>query len=131
MSEKIKVSELEASTTTNDSDLIMIVQENSNNELENFKQTRANFFAGLDLTDYVQNDDYAEVDKGGVIKIGMYGFNMDGDNAGHPKCGVVNYSSYQSSDNGLFISKGTLENVLNAKIGDINNALDLINGESI
>ena len=45
MSEKIKVSELTASTTTNDSDLIMIVQENSDNELENFKQTRADFMA--------------------------------------------------------------------------------------
>lgn len=47
MSEKIKVSELTASTTTNDSDLIMIVQENSNNELENFKQTREDFLAGV------------------------------------------------------------------------------------
>lgn len=47
MAEKIKVSELNASTTTNDSDLIMIVQENSDNELENFKQTRANFLAGV------------------------------------------------------------------------------------
>lgn len=47
MSEKIKVSELNESTTTNDSDLIMIVQENSDNELENFKQTRADFLAGV------------------------------------------------------------------------------------
>ena len=43
MSEKIKVSELNASTTTNDNDLIMIVQTNSDEELENFKQTRENF----------------------------------------------------------------------------------------
>ena len=42
MSDKVKVSELNASTTANDNDLIMIVQENSNEELENFKQTRAN-----------------------------------------------------------------------------------------
>ena len=47
MSEKIKVSELNESLTTNDEDLIMIVQENSDNELENFKQTRANFLASV------------------------------------------------------------------------------------
>lgn len=43
MSEKIKVSELNASTTTDDDDLIMIVQTNSDEELENFKQTREDF----------------------------------------------------------------------------------------
>lgn len=42
MSEKIKVSELEASTTTDNSDLVMIVQSN-NGELNNYKQTRQNF----------------------------------------------------------------------------------------
>ena len=47
MSEKIKVSELNASTTTTNDDLVMIVQENSNNELENFKQTRQNFLNGI------------------------------------------------------------------------------------
>lgn len=45
MSEKKKVSELNPSASTNDDDLIMVVQENGNNELENFKQTRANFMA--------------------------------------------------------------------------------------
>jgi hypothetical protein len=43
MSEKIKVSELNPSSTTDDNDLIMIVQTNSDEELENFKQTRENF----------------------------------------------------------------------------------------
>ena len=43
MSEKIKVSELNPSSTTDDNDLIMIVQTNSGEELENFKQTRENF----------------------------------------------------------------------------------------
>lgn len=47
MSEKIKVSELNESLTTNDDDLIMIVQENNDNELENFKITRANFISGI------------------------------------------------------------------------------------
>ena len=51
MSEKIKVSELNASTEVNNADLIMIVQENNNNELENFKQTRQNFFTGMLSTD--------------------------------------------------------------------------------
>lgn len=46
MSEKIKISELTASSTNNDDDLIIIVQENSDNELENFKQTREDFLAG-------------------------------------------------------------------------------------
>lgn len=130
MSEKIKVSELEASTTTNDSDLIMIVQENSNNELENFKQTRANFFAGLDLTNYVTNTDYATSSVGGVIKISN-NLGSDISSEGVIRGYTKTYSGYTSMDNAGIISKGTLENVLNAKIGDINNALDLINGESI
>lgn len=60
MSEKKKVSELNPSSSTNDDDLIMVVQENSNNELENFKQTRANFMANY----YGKNDTYskAEID---------------------------------------------------------------------
>lgn len=61
MSEKIKVSELTESTTTNDDDLIMIVQENGDNELENFKQTRANFLNGIDLSNYYTKEEIDEM----------------------------------------------------------------------
>lgn len=130
MSEKIKVSELNESLTTNDDDLIMIVQENSNNELENFKQTRAKFLEGLDLTDYVKNTDYATNSEAGVIKGNVYGFAVSG--AGVPSASKYTYEQYTGAlgDN-HFIGKGTLENVLNARIGDINSLLDEINGEVI
>lgn len=61
MSEKIKVSELTESTTTNDDDLIMIVQENGDNELENFKQTRANFLDGINLSNYYTKEEIDEM----------------------------------------------------------------------
>lgn len=44
---------------------------------------------------------------------------------------VKTYAQYQSLGNYDFIGKGTLENVLNATIGDINTCLDSINGEVI
>lgn len=131
MSEKIKVSELEASTTTNDSDLIMIVQENSNNELENFKQTRANFFAGLDLTNYVTNTDYATSSVGGVVKVSPQYKATNITSGGTLEATTKTYEQYSSLDNTIFISKGTLENVLNAKIGSIDSVLDTINGEVV
>lgn len=195
MSEKKKVSELNPSASTNDDDLIMVVQENGNNELENFKQTRANFMANyydknntyskteidtklvaiykyrgttasysnlpstgltvgdvynvedtgdnyawtgtewdklgstIDLTDYVKNTDYASSSTGGVIKTAN-GFLVG--NTGNANAGVYDYNYYvNSAQNYYFISKGTLENVLNARIGDINSLLDEINGEVI
>lgn len=83
-----------------------------------------------ELTDYVKNTDYASSSKGGVIKInspqgtGIY-------SSGIMYALTRDYSTYQNDSNGLFIGKGTLENVLNARIGDINTALDTINGEVI
>ena len=82
-----------------------------------------------DLTDYVKNTDYATTSKGGVIKAGH---NV----SVNPTSGVLSvlslsYNDYLIQDNYTFIGKGTLENVLNARIGDISNAIDLINGESI
>ena len=53
MSEKIKVSELNESSTADNDDLIMIVQPNNDNELENFKQTRENFLKPV--TDLIGN----------------------------------------------------------------------------
>lgn len=78
-----------------------------------------------ELTDYVKNTDYATGSKGGVIKIAnnsnLYLYN------GYAYCGSVNYSTYETRGNDTFISKGTLENVLTAKIGDIQTLLDNLN----
>lgn len=82
-----------------------------------------------DLTDYVKNTDYASSSKGGVIKTGWYNFQIE--SGGHPYASNRSYNNYLNDDNLAFISKGTLENVLNARIGDINTALDTINGEVI
>lgn len=83
-----------------------------------------------DLTDYVKNTDYATSSKSGVLKIDT------GLGTGVSQYGVLvgvgkTYAQYNSAYSDLIISKGTLENVLNARIGDISNAIDLINGESI
>ena len=84
----------------------------------------------VDLTDYVKNTDYATTSKGGVIRTGSFGLGINS-NSGRPYAQVINYSNYQNADNAMFIGKGTLENVLNARIGDINTVLDTINGESV
>ena len=195
MSDKVKVSELNASSSRNDEDLVMIVQENSDNELENFKQTRADFMADhykktetyskseidtklvaiykyrgtvasysnlpttgltigdvynvedtgdnyawtgtewdklggtIDLTNYVTNTDYATSSVGGVVKVGnTFATYMTN---GQIYAMTKTYEEYTSGSNGMFIGKATLENVLNARIGDINSLLDEINGEVI
>lgn len=81
-----------------------------------------------DLTDYVKNTDYATGSKGGVIKTG---YSASIDSNGNIYAQNKSYTDYQSMSSNNFISKGTLENVLNARIGDINTALDTINGEVI
>lgn len=92
-----------------------------------------------DLTDYVKNTDYATSSKGGVIKTG-YGF-LTG-SSGSALAEVRSYAQYQNDNERFFISKGTLENVITGKelvnktyvdglVGDINTALDSINGEVI
>lgn len=69
-----------------------------------------------DLSDYVKNTDYASANKGGVIKSG-YGLNADNN-------GIVNCSyartpqQYENYSNYNFISKGTLENVLNERLAE-------------
>lgn len=75
---------------------------------------------GIDLTNYVTNTDYASRDSGGVIKTG-YGLLTN--NNGETYANVLSYENYQTSQINNFISKGTLENVLNAKIGNINTIL--------
>ena len=82
-----------------------------------------------DLTDYVKNTDYASSSKGGVIKtsISQSTYMQDG----VLKVQSLRLDEYNSRGDFSFISKGTLENVLNARIGDIDTVLDTINGENV
>ena len=78
---------------------------------------------------YVKKTDYATGSVGGVVKVTSdFGIYIDN---GIIKGSTKTYESYTSGSNNLIISKATLENVLNARIGDINTALDTINGEVI
>ena len=72
----------------------------------------------------VSNIDYATSGTGGVVKINdYYGTNISG--GGNIIGTIETYSRYNSYlDNSALISKGTLNNVLDAKIGDIQTLLD-------
>lgn len=89
------------------------------------KGTLENVITGKGL---VSNTDYASSGTGGVIKTGN-GVSISG--SGNVYGATYDYATYQTKDNGLFIGKGTLENVLTAQIGNINSVLDAINGEVI
>lgn len=93
------------------------------------KGTLENVIAGKGLvsnTDYAGNNDNVA----GVIKAyTTYGLNMATD--GSLRSGTFTYAQYQNATDYAFISVGTLKNVLSAQIGDINTALDTINGEVI
>lgn len=93
-----------------------------NNDWEHLGETPIE----VDLTDYVKNTDYATSSKGGVIKsYANYNFEVNSEN-GLPYSSVNNYASYGNKSNNAFISKGTLENVLNARIGDIDTILETL-----
>lgn len=92
----------------------------------------------VDLTNYVTNTDYASANTGGVIKVG----NQVSLTNGVITANKVGYSTYSSAGDNMFIGKGTLENVITGKdlttkayvdslVGDINTALDTINGEVV
>ena len=67
----------------------------------------------VDLTNYVTNTDYANTSKAGVIKSSStYATNVS---SGVLQSATKAYVNYTSSDNNMFISKGTLENVLTGK----------------
>lgn len=107
----------------------------------------ADLVAGL-----VSTTDYATANTGGVIKRSTYyGLTTNADGV---LLGVSNnYNTYTSGPNELIVSKGTLENVITGKelvsksvnnltnyytkteidnmLGDINEVIDLINGEVI
>ena len=94
-----------------------------------------------DLTDYVKNTDYATSNVGGVIKINStYNYSIDNNGSIYPS--GLNITEYNNANNRTFIGKYTLENVITGKglttksyvdglVGDINTALDSINGEVI
>ena len=50
---------------------------------------------------------------------------------GKPYTPQKTYAQYQALGQSAFIGKGTLENVLTARIGNISSAIDLIQGEVI
>lgn len=85
------------------------------------KGTLENAITGKGL---VSNTDYASSSVGGVVKIGN-GFSLY--STGTPYASIFDYTTYQSTGNDRFISKGTLENVLTARIGDIQTLLDNLN----
>lgn len=84
--------------------------------------------ATSDLTNdsnFVTNTDYATASTGGVIKGNVNGLYIG--NTGNPLAGVYTNEAYQNLADNYFIGKGTLENVLTARIGDIDTILDNIN----
>jgi hypothetical protein len=86
------------------------------------KGTLENIITGKGL---VSNTNYASNSTGGVIKTNQgYGTNVS--EQGHLTSFTRTYAQYQSDGNALIIGKGTLENVLTARIGDIEEALQSI-----
>lgn len=76
------------------------------------------------LQDYVKNTDYATDLVGGVFKtFNSYGTYLADS---YLVALVKTYQEYTSGSNNMFVSKGTLENVLNAKIGDIESILETL-----
>ena len=96
-----------------------------------------------DLTNYVQNTDYATSSKGGVIKTAWNRGTGMAESGSTLISSLFTYNEYNNSiGDYAFIGKGTLENVITGKdlttksyvdniVGDISSAIDLINGESI
>lgn len=93
----------------------------------------------IDLTNYIKNTDYATSSKSGVFKINN-AVQLGSD--GTIRCGEYTYDNYLTKANVVFVSKGTLENVIAGKnlttktyvdnlIGDIGTVLDAIQGEEI
>lgn len=84
----------------------------------------------VDLTDYVKNTDYATNSKGGVFKPNdNLGTNVRVD--GMLQSTVRNYATYTNDVNYIFISKGTLENVITGKnLETANNKVTSISSSS-
>lgn len=80
------------------------------------------------LNNYIKKTDYPTTEKAGVIKKGYF---FETDSMGTAMCKATTYNDYLIRGDNMFIAKGTLENVLKAKIGSIDTVLDTINGEVI
>ena len=74
------------------------------------------------LTNYVTNTDYATSSIGGVVKVsnGDYGMTVD---SGVLKGTVRTLAQYNDMSSKGMVCKGTLENVLSDRIGDVETIL--------
>lgn len=68
-----------------------------------------------DLTDYVKNTDYATFSKPGLIKPASSVGTDIVSSTGIFYASTLNYATYNSANNGAFVGKGTLENVITGK----------------
>lgn len=75
-----------------------------------------------DLSNYVTTTDYATSSTGGVLKVSNGDYGMTVDN-GALKGTVKTLTQYNDMSSKGLVSKGTLENVLTDRIGDIETAL--------
>ena len=83
----------------------------------------------VDLTNYVTNTDYASQGTAGVIKTNAnYAIETNSSN-GNIQSQIKDYSSYTSGSSSMFISKGTLENVITGK-GLITSSSDITGNAS-
>lgn len=104
-------------TTNNKLDSGLVDDSNSNNKFvtPTEKQTWNDKLDDDDLTGYVKNTDYATDSKGGVLKTSQeYGTQA------HTPTGILRsstrtYEQYLNGNMSMFISKGTLENVITGK----------------
>lgn len=71
--------------------------------------------ANIDLTDYVKNTDYATITKAGLVGASNFYNTAVGVSNGVLYATSNDYATYNTKDNGSFISKGTLENVIAGK----------------
>ena len=95
-------------------------------ENDNFFISKGTLEAVITGKGLVSNTDYANDDTGGVIKTySNYGTSVDSN--GRLRGRTNTYEQYQSANSLMLISKATLDNVLTARIGDIQTLLDNLN----
>lgn len=112
------VSGLQSEITDNNklsSDLV-----DDTNSINKFVTTndKTNWDAKLDeddLTDYVKKTDYATDSIGGVIKVDSFGVRVQNSSGQLYALNVSSYNTYESWNPNYFISKGTLEKVIEGK----------------
>ena len=140
--------------------LVSDTEKNTWNNKSDFSGNYNDLTNKPDLTNYVQNTDYATSSKGGVVKVNStYNLSIDNDGSIYPT--GLNITEYNNANNRTFIGKYTLENVIAGKnletannkvtsisssstdtqypsakcvydlVGDIATALNTINGENI